>query len=208
MKRTFNHLSDDKKEQIITACIIEFGRSGYEKATTDAIIKRIGISKGGLYEYISSKRELFLYIVEYTYIRLYDYLRERIKKSSGSLPADILDRVRVVSGYAIDFYIDHPEFISFIVRTYHVADDDLSSQVENIFTRQYLDLFGDIASESLRFQKERIIEVLMWLLLKTRYYFLVELKSGKDVDTIRKDYMNNWEFYISIMKEGIYGNKG
>ena len=206
MKRTFNHLSDDKKEQIINACIVEFGSRGYEKTTTDAIIKRIGISKGGLYEYISSKRELFLYIVEYTYIRLYDYLRGRIKQSNGSLPADILDRVRVVSGYAIDFYIDHPEFISFIVRTYYVADDDLSNQVENIFTRQYLDLFGDITSESLRFEKERIIEMLMWLLLKTRYYFLIELKSGKDVDTIRKDYMDNWEFYISIMKEGIYGN--
>ncbi len=204
MKKTFQHLSDKKKEQIINACIVEFGNYGYEKTTTDSLVRRIGISKGGLYEYISSKRELFLYIVEYTYIRLYDYLRRRITESGGSLPADILDRVRIVSGYAIDFYIEHPEFISFIVRTYQVSDDELLRQVETIFTKQYLDVFGDISSEPLRFEKERIIEMLMWLLLKTRYYFLVELKSGKDIDTIRRDYMNNWEFYISIMKEGIY----
>ncbi len=208
MKRTFNHLSKEKRERIITACIVEFGSHGYERTTTDLLIRRIGISKGGLYEYISSKRELFLYVVEYTYARLYDYLRGRIREGAGALPADILERVRLVSAYAIDFYIEHPEFISFIVRTYQISDDDLSRQVETIFTKQYLDIFGDITSDSLRFGKERIIEMLMWLLLKTRYSFLLELKSGKDVDTIRRDYMDNWEFYISIMKEGIYESNG
>lgn len=204
MKKTFEHLPAGKKEQIINACIVEFGNHGYEKTTTDSIIKRIGISKGGLYEYISSKRELFLFIVDYTYKKLYDYLRKKIREQHDPLPADVLDRLLIVSSYAIDFYIDHPEFVSLIVRTYRLADDDLAKQIEEIFTSQYLDIFGDITEEFLRFKKERIIEMLMWLLLKTRYDFLTEMKSGKEIPIIKKDYMENWKFYISIMKDGIY----
>ncbi len=204
MKKTFDHLPPEKRERIISVCIVEFGSHGYEKTTTDSLVSQIGISKGGLYEYTSSKRELFLYIVEYSYSKLYDYLRTKIKQSNRLLPSDILDRVRIVSAFAIDFYIEHPEFVSLIVRTYQLSDDVLAREIEEIFTRQYLDIFGDSTGGFLRFKRERIIELLMWLLLRTRYYFLVELKSGKDIKTIRKDYMDNWEFYISIMKDGIY----
>ncbi len=204
MKKTFNHLPAEKKNQIINACIIEFGEHGFERTTTDALVKRMGISKGGLYEYISSKRELFLFIVEYTYDKLYGYIREKISGSSESFPSDILERVYIVSKYAIDFYIDHPEFVSLIVRTYQLSDDELSKNVEDIFSRQYLDIFGDTESDKLRFEKSRIIDMLMWLLLKTRYDFLIEMKSGKNPGEIKRDYMNNWEFYISVLKNGIY----
>jgi len=204
LKKTFEHLPEEKKKQIINACILEFGEHGFERTTTDALVKRMGISKGGLYEYISSKRELFLFTVEYTYDRLYGYIRKKISGSAESFPSDILDRVYIVSRYAIDFYMDHPEFVSLIVKTYQLSDDDLSLSVEEIFSRQYLDIFGDTESERLRFEKSRIIDMLMWLLLKTRYDFLMEMKSGKDPEEIKSDYMNNWEFYISVLKNGIY----
>lgn len=134
-------------------------------------------------------------------IRLF---KKKIRERENPLPEDLLERVRIVSGYAIDFYIDHPEFVSLIVRTYQLSDDELAGDVENIFKEQYLDIFGDISGTELRFEKERIIDMLMWLLLKTRYDFLLEMKSGKDISQIMEDYMANWEFYISIMKFGIY----
>ena len=204
MKKTFDHLSAERKEEIINACILEFGLHGYEKTTTDAIIRRIGISKGGLYEYISSKRELFVYVVTYTYAKLYGYLQKRIGERDDPLPGDLLDRVYIVSSYAIDFYIEHPGFVSLIVRTYQITDDDLAKELEAVFTSRYLDIFGDASEENLRFGRDRIIEVLMWLLLKTRYDFLLEMRSGKEIAEIKKDYMENWDFYISIMRKGIY----
>jgi len=204
LKKTFEHLSSERKEEIINACILEFGLHGYEKTTTDSIIQRIGISKGGLYEYISSKRELFVYVVTYTYTKLYDYLQRRIRKRDTALPKDLLDRVHLVSSYAIDFYIEHPGFVSLIVRTYQIADDDLAKELEAVFKNRYLDIFGDASEVNLRFGRDKIIDMLMWLLLKTRYEFLREMKSGKGISEIRKDYMENWDFYISIMRSGVY----
>ena len=44
----------------------------------------------------------------------------------------------------------------------------------------------------------------MWLLLKTRFDFLNEIKTEKDKVKIKQDYMENWAFYLGIMRDGIY----
>jgi TetR/AcrR family transcriptional regulator len=117
VKSTFDNLSEKKKLRVINACIEEFSEHGYELGSMDGIIKRAGISKGGLYQYVSSKEELFTYIVDYTYTSLYSYLKQRVAAEIDVLPSDLLDRLKHVSELAIDFYIDHPKFVYLIVRT-------------------------------------------------------------------------------------------
>jgi len=204
MKKTFERIPEEKREKIIQACIEEFGEQGYEKSSTDRIIRKAGISKGGLYEYISSKRELFLYIVEYSYRALYDYLRKRIREEQIDLPEDILERFRLVSSLAIDFYLAHPRFVSLINRTHQLADKPLSDEVNSFFTSQFLDLFGNTDETRLRYPKERLLDLLSWLLLKTRYDFLTEMENNQDIQVIHDRYLQNWDFYISVLTGGIY----
>ncbi len=204
MKSTFNNLSEKKKQLIINACVEEFGEYGYDSSSVDGIIKRAGISKGGLYEYVSSKEELFIFIVDFTYSKLYDYLKMRVEAEMQTLPDDLLDRLKHVSELAIDFYIDHPEFVYLIVRTSNLANEKIASGIQNIFRNHFLDLFGDADTSKLKYSKERILELAMWLLLKTRFDFLNEIKTEKDPIKIKQDYMDNWTFYLGIMREGIY----
>lgn len=206
MKTTFENLAEYKKQRIIDACIKEFGEHGYAASSMDGIIKRADISKGGLYGYISSKRELFLFIVDYTYTKLYEYLKQRIEIEKKSLQSDLLDRLRHVSELAIDFYIDHPEFIFLIVRTSNIPDENLSDEIKEIFDKHFTGLFGDTDDTNLRYSKDQVLELSMWLLLKTRFDFLNEIKSEKDPKIIKKDYMDHWDFYLGIMKGGIYNN--
>ena len=204
MKQTFNNLPEAKKSRIIKACVDEFCENGYEKSSTEHIIKRAGISKGGLYEYIDSKKELYLYIVNYTYEKLYSYLREKINLEHMPLPADILDRFKIVSDIAIDFYIEHPEYVKLIVKTYKIHDVDLENRVKNIFTSEFMSIFGTIENDSIKYDKDRIFDLLMWLLLKTRYDFLIELDEAADAEELKKDYQGNWDFFFSVLKNGIY----
>ena len=204
MKSTFDNLAEYKKQRVIDACIKEFGEHGYASSSMDGIIKRAGISKGGLYGYVSSKRELFLFIVDYTYSRLYQYLKDSIEDEEQGLQADLLERLRHVAEHAIDFYIDHTEFIYLIVRTSNIPDESLSREIKDIFDKNFIGLFGDTADAELQYPKKKVLELSMWLLQKTRLDFLNELKRETDPAVIKYDYMQNWDFYLGIMKDGIY----
>jgi AcrR family transcriptional regulator len=204
MKKTFENLPIEKKQRILQACIHEFGEHGYDGSSTDRIIKKAGISKGGLYEYVSSKEELFLYTVEYTYTHLYDYLKIRIAEEGKQLPADLLDRLKLTADIAIDFYLDHPHFVSLIVRIANMSNEDIEEKSRGTFRRHFLDLFGDVDIESLGRPKEQILELAMWMLLKTRMDFLKEIKTERDPVRIKEDYRRNWDFYLAILRNGIY----
>ena len=204
MKKTFENLPIEKKQRILQACIHEFGEHGYDGSSTDRIIKKAGISKGGLYEYISSKEELFLYTVEYTYTHLYDYLKIRIADEGKKLPPDLLDRLKLTADIAIDFYLDHPHFVSLIVRIANMSNEDIEEKSRGTFRRHFLELFGDVEIESLGRPKEQILELAMWMLLKTRMDFLKEIKTERDPARIKEDYRRNWDFYLAILRNGIY----
>ena len=53
-------VSVERKQQIFMATIHCFGRQGYYKTTMDDIAAEAGLSKGSLYWYFKSKKELFL----------------------------------------------------------------------------------------------------------------------------------------------------
>ncbi len=204
MKRAFFNIPDAKRDGIIAACIQEFGTYGYEKSSTDRIIKSAGISKGGLYEYINTKEELFVYITEFCYKALYSHIRDNLKKYSEGIPADILERFKMVSTIAIDFYIKNPDYIKFIISCGRVSDQSLEEKIKKIFMRQFLSIFGTINGDNLRYDREKLIDMLIWLLAKTRDDFVHSMEKSSNTRKLKKIYMENWDFYLSVLKTGIY----
>ena len=204
MKPAFFNIPEVKREIIINACIDEFASHGYEKSSTDRIIKAAGISKGGLYEYIAAKEELFIFITEHTYKELYSFIRAGLKKEGEDLPGDILERFKLVSSIAIDFYVKNPEYVRFIANTYRINDQALEDKIKKIFMKQFLIVFGSIRGDTLRYDRERLIDLLIWLLAKTRDDFLHALKKNKNIKKLKTTYNDNWDFYLSVLKTGIY----
>jgi AcrR family transcriptional regulator len=189
MKTTFDNLPEEKRARIIAACVKEFGEKGYEGSALDRIVAEAGISKGGLYEYIESKEDLFLFIVGLTYDELYDYLEQRIRKDGVDLPGDIVNRMRIVAEIAVDFYIHHPHYIEIIVGTNHLPDAALAGKVRGLFLGRFLRLFGNADFSRIPYDRDQVMELLTWLLLKTRYNFLVEYRTNRDDEAIRQRYL-------------------
>jgi AcrR family transcriptional regulator len=204
MKPAFFNIPEAKRELIINACIDEFASHGYEKSSTDRIIKTAGISKGGLYEYIAAKEELFVYVTEHTYSKLYGFIQTGLKNEADGLPDDILDRFKLVSSIAIDFYIKNPEYVRFISSTHRINDQALEDKTKKIFMKQFLKVFGTIRGDNLLYDRERLIDLLISLLAKTRDDFLHALKKNKNVKKLKTIYNDNWDFYLSVLRTGIY----
>ena len=56
---------DSSKIQILDAAMHVFVKSGYSKTTMDDIVAHSGLSKGAIYHYYSSKKDLFLSLIDY-----------------------------------------------------------------------------------------------------------------------------------------------
>ena len=53
-------VSEERRTQIHQAALVCFGRKGYHRTTMDDIVAESGLSKGSLYWYFKSKKELFI----------------------------------------------------------------------------------------------------------------------------------------------------
>ncbi|WP_235439744.1 TetR/AcrR family transcriptional regulator [Paenibacillus sp. DMB20] len=91
MSQKFYGLEPEKRERIINAAIKEFARNGYDKASTNEIIKEAEISKGSLFNYFNSKKELYLFLLEYL-VEVIDKILDEIDLNE----TDIFKRLRDV----------------------------------------------------------------------------------------------------------------
>jgi AcrR family transcriptional regulator len=66
-KNSFEKISDEKRERIITVAAAEFAKNGFTAANINLISKKAGISIGSMYDYFSSKEDLFLTVADYGY---------------------------------------------------------------------------------------------------------------------------------------------
>jgi TetR/AcrR family transcriptional regulator len=57
-------VENEKRQRIISAAMHEFMK-GYRNARTDTIVKSAGISKGLLFHYFDTKKELFFFLFQY-----------------------------------------------------------------------------------------------------------------------------------------------
>jgi AcrR family transcriptional regulator len=75
-REAFKKLAEDKKNTIIKSGISEFSKKSYSEASTDAITRNCGISKGILFHYFGSKKEFYIYCLEQALERLITELPE------------------------------------------------------------------------------------------------------------------------------------
>lgn len=205
MKSTFNRLPEEKKQRIIDACISEFGSHSYGKSSTDRIIRKAGISKGGLYEYISSKEELFLFIVNYSYNKLFSHLCLESGKRGEKLPSSLVDRMLLYAETAIDFYIKNPIYVSLIANTYKISDRKVERKVETISRKHFSNLFDDCDFSTINTPKSKALDIVSWLIMKTRYDFLSGIENESDFVKIKEDYLENWTYIVRILRYGLSG---
>ncbi len=73
---TFQHLDKRKKHRIFSAALSEFAGRGYAGASINAIVEKVGIAKGSIFNYFSDKEGLFVFVFEQSLERVKDHLRK------------------------------------------------------------------------------------------------------------------------------------
>jgi AcrR family transcriptional regulator len=204
MKQVFFQLPPEKREAIVAAALAEFGAHDYAAASLDRIVAAAGISKGGLYEYIAAKDELYLYCMELAWSRLYQYIKAQLAHANTPLPADILERFMRVSRIAIEWYLQNPLLLELIVRIARLPRDGLAAKAGAVFESHFAEIFAGLAADRLAHPLPQVVDLIKWLLLKTRKDVLLEIAAGRSPRAVRKAYLAEWEFFCSVLGKGIY----
>ena len=58
-------MEEAKRDALLTAAMSKFAKNGYKKTTTDEIIVEAEISKGLLFHYFGTKKDLYLFLFMY-----------------------------------------------------------------------------------------------------------------------------------------------
>jgi len=134
----FMKLDESKRNRIINAAMKEF-RYGYKKASTDAIVKEAGISKGLLFHYFASKEQLYVFLVRYASdLMVSDYYA---MLSGGDV--DVLAFFWQIALLKKDLTSKHPYLYDFQNGIYaHRAD---APEVDATFEREQEALYNDLS---------------------------------------------------------------
>ncbi len=65
MNEKFFDLAREKQDRMINAAIEVFAKNGYKHASTDDMVKTVGVSKGLWFHYFGSKEGIYVFVYDY-----------------------------------------------------------------------------------------------------------------------------------------------
>ncbi|MBO8156064.1 MAG: TetR/AcrR family transcriptional regulator [Bacillaceae bacterium] len=160
MNEKFFSLDQEKQERIINAALKEFGQKGFQKASTNEIVKEAGISKGLLFHYFNNKKGLYLFLFDYAV----DRLVERIFSNENQLMEDVFERFLQITIQKLHLFKKHPDLLDFLMTA--MDDETIQYDLKNreMLEQAYQRVFAGI--DYSRFKSgidiEKALKVIFW----------------------------------------------
>ena len=200
--RKFNSLEAEKQERIINAALKEFARNGYEKASTNEIVEEAGISKGSLFNYFNSKKELYLFLL--------DYVAEMIEKIYAQVDwneTDFFERMRQMGLVKFKIYKKFPQAFDFLKALAHEDAAEVKCEIRKIgkdliergLERSYQNIEWSKFKEDI--DREKMINMINWTMLGFAEMYRDKVDSFGDVGT---EVLGESDEYFDILKRCFY----
>lgn len=202
----FLNLDKEKQDRIINAAIKEFAQKGFDKASTNEIVKEAGISKGLLFHYFQNKKQLYLFLYEHTI----DVLMEKIMEKINWDEKDIFVRYRQIALLKIEIYKIYPEMLNFVKSIYKDSSSevkiDINRRGKEILESSLNKLFSDI--DLSKFKKgvdaKKAINIINWTLEGFAYQMQEKVLSLSLEQIDMEETVAEMEEYLKILRNILY----
>ena len=204
----FLNLEAEKQNRIIQAAITEFAQNTYVNASTNRIVKACGISKGSLFKYFTDKEDLYFFLLDTV---MWEMLRD-IESDVENLSTELFQRIIDYSALEISWYIKNPDKGRLIMSAVTEKDEEICSRMAERYGARgeniYYELLADIEEENLKIAKEKIAELLKWVLEGFNETFLKKADIKKEsFEQLKENYIQELSNYIEILKTGFIERK-
>jgi len=204
----FENLPEEKKKRIIEACMEEFAHNGYDKASTNNIVKKAGISKGAIFHYFGNKKNLYLYILDY----VISYMSKKLYDMMGTSSDDIFERIVNTGVVKIKLAYEEPLMYEMIYMAFITTPEELKEEIQKRYNKLYAESMPFFIEniDMSRFRKDidqrKALEVIMLFIdaLANKYINIFRNKSANEVLINMDKIMEEYREYFEILKKGLY----
>jgi len=137
-------LVTERRRQLFVASARVFAAKGYHNATINEIAREAGLGKGTIYEYVRSKKDLLLLVVEEGHKFILEQVEELVGKN---LPAD--QKLKGAIHIQLQVLDEYSEAANAILPEVLGLEDEYKSKLDEIGQR-YINCFGGIYEEGVR----------------------------------------------------------
>ena len=191
-------IDPQKKDRILNSAFLEFGRSGFEKASTNEIVQNAGISKGLLFHYFGSKQALYDALKEFAVGYVMDLLEEGIDWSQS----DLFLRVQQITALKLKAMEKYPHIYDFLktamedIPVEEIKDQD-SGRMRTLIGRAYRENV-DYSLFRSDVDIPKAMEMIQW----TVEGAALKLMKGKNQDMVQ--IMEEFQTYMELLRKLLY----
>lgn len=124
-------VADERRQQIQEAALRCFARKGYDRTTMDDIVQESGLSKGAIYWYYKSKRELSYAI----FMDIMQGSQEGMAEVLGDGTLPVQEKLRHIGRSMVEMLKQDPDLVSVMLDFWAATIHD--EQTENLMRQVY-----------------------------------------------------------------------
>ena len=196
---------DARKNRILEAALVEFADKGYKKASTNTIVREAGVSKGLLFHYFISKKELFILLYSHAREVITNELYEKVNFGDK----DVLNRMTEATIVKVQSYISHPLFMQLFDKFPLVEDQEIIDRLNHLNKRvqeeTYERIFSNIDYYAFREELniDRCLQVVRWTVDKISMDWQVQHYQNRkepDFEVLKE----NITHYLELFRDAFY----
>lgn len=203
MQEIFKNIDPEKKDRIINSALEEFSKNRFDKASTNNIVKNAGISKGLLYHYFTSKKNLYDHLEIFAIEIMVNAILEEINWEES----DIFARIKQIILIKSKVIARYPSLVEFSEVMYENKSID---EIKEIVETYIPDIYNKIYYRNIDFtlfkedvDVQKSIKITQWTMEKL----------GEEMATISKKLNGKIDFqglvkevdeYLKMLKEAFY----
>lgn len=196
----FYNLTVDKQTTIVDAALQAFGTNGYKKTSVSDIANVAGISKAMVFHYFGTKKDLYLFLLDYCFQLIMEEIDEKFDKDI----TDFFERITMAATIKTGVIKKHPAALSCLSSVFFESNEEVKEDIKKWMSKS--DVFRDkIAFEGMDYSKFKegvdvklVMKMLMWI----SEGFVNQAKSNQvmDLDNMMKDFTES----MNLLKSNLY----
>lgn len=202
LENRLSYLDEKKRMKIINSAMEEFSNNTYEKASTNRIVEKAGISKGSLFNYFGSKEKLYKDLEIFSIKEMADAIVEKLNWEEP----DILNRIKEIVKIKLEVCRKYPYLIEFSKR---ISANKSIEELKNIYEEYMPNMYEKIYYKNIDFslfkediEIKEVMNILIWTFEKMGENYLKTIKTEEKIDL--DEISDEVDRYIKVLRVGFY----